>query len=87
VEQRQRESGRLAGTGLGCTEQVAALEDRGDRLSLDRRRRRVTFGCERLEKLLGEPEVGKLCQNKTFWTPRRKGHMWVSAVPPDCARP
>src|SRR5690606_2579781 len=36
-QQRQAEGGRLAGAGLGDADHVAALEQRGDRLRLDRR--------------------------------------------------
>ncbi len=35
LQQRQRECGRLAGAGLGQTEDVAAFEHRGDGLNLD----------------------------------------------------
>ncbi len=51
VEDRQRESRRLAGTGLGRREHVAAGEDQGDGLGLDGRRLRVAFLQDCLEEI------------------------------------
>ena len=62
VQDGQREGGRLAGTGLGDAEQVAAFEDGADGLRLDRRRRRVTLVGHGLEQHLVQAEFGKLCQ-------------------------
>ena len=36
LEQRQCETGGFPGAGLGCGEQVASLQDQGNRLGLDR---------------------------------------------------
>src|ERR1700732_4045825 len=43
VEQRQREGGRLAGSGLSNSDHVAARHDDGDRLLLDRSSGGVSF--------------------------------------------
>ena len=43
VQQRQRESGRLAGSGLSNSDHVAARHDDGDRLLLDRSSDGVVF--------------------------------------------
>ena len=59
LKDRQRESGGLAGAGLGDTEQIAALEEIGDGLRLDRRRLSVILGANRAEQRLGEAEIIK----------------------------
>ena len=51
LEQRQREGGRLARPGRRLPEQVAALEQRRDRLPLDRRRLLVAEGRQCREQL------------------------------------
>ncbi len=51
VEDRQREGRRLAGPGLGGSEDVAAREDEGDGGCLDRRRRRVTLFDDGLQQV------------------------------------
>ena len=53
---RQHERRRLAGAGLGDAEQVAARQDRRDRLALDWRRVRIIFRGERVEQGLREPQ-------------------------------
>ena len=50
AEQRQREGRRLPGTGGGLAEQVASLEQRRDRLGLDRRRLLVAQRDQPLEQ-------------------------------------
>ena len=62
VQDRQREGRGLAGAGLGDAQQVAAGQDMGDRLRLDRRGRGVALGRERIEQRGGEAEIGKLGQ-------------------------
>ena len=59
LEDRQREGRRLAGAGGGLAEQVAAGEDRRDRLGLDRRRLLVAEGGEGAEELGAQAEVGE----------------------------
>ena len=56
VERRQHERRGLAGAGLGDAEQIAAGEDRRDRLELDRRRLRIILRRKRIEKGLREPQ-------------------------------
>ena len=58
-QQRQAERGRLAGAGLGLADHVAALEQRRDRLLLDRARRLVADVVEGLQEWLGQPELGE----------------------------
>ena len=55
-EQRQHERRRLAGAGLRDADDVAAGEDHGNRLRLDRRRLDVAFFLERLRELRTEAE-------------------------------
>ena len=59
LQQRQRERRRLAGAGGRLAEQVAPVEQRRDRLALDRRRLLVAEGGERVEQLGAQPEVGE----------------------------
>ena len=56
LQQRQGETGGLAGAGLCCGEQVAALERRGYGLGLDRRRRAVAEPFEGLEQGVEQTE-------------------------------
>jgi hypothetical protein len=56
LQDRQREAGGLAGAGLCAGEQVAAAEDGGDRLLLDRGRRRVAELVDRLDERFGQAE-------------------------------
>ena len=58
-QHRQHEGGGLAGSGLGDAEDVAAGEDMRDGLRLDRRRLRVTGGCDSLKNFLAKSEVGE----------------------------
>ena len=57
LEQREREGGRLAGAGGGLAEQVAALQQRRDRLALDRRGLFVAERGQRGDQLVGEGQV------------------------------
>ena len=59
LQQRQRERGRLAGAGRRLAEQVAALEQRRDRLALDRRGLLVAEAGEGAQQLGPQPEVGE----------------------------
>ena len=59
VDQRQGEGGRLAGASLCAAKEVAAGEDVGDGLGLDRRGRGVALVGERLEERGREAEIGK----------------------------
>jgi hypothetical protein len=55
LEQRQPEGGRLAGARLCLADHVAAGEELGYRLLLDRRGLLVAEVLERLDERLGEP--------------------------------
>ena len=66
VERRQHEGRGLAGAGLGDAEQVAAGQDRRDRLALDRRRLRVIFRRKRVEQGLGQPKLMKRHENSNM---------------------
>ena len=57
LQDRQREGGGLAGAGLRDAEDVAAFQNIGDGLRLDRRRRDIVFSGKRLEKRRVEVEV------------------------------
>ena len=57
LEDRQREGGGLAGAGGGLAEQVAALDQRRDRLLLDRRGLLVAERGQRLQQLRPQAEV------------------------------
>ena len=59
IERGQREGGRLAGAGLRDAAQVAAFQQRRDRLHLDRRRHVIALGGKRALERLGEAEVGE----------------------------
>jgi len=63
VQDRQSESGGLAGAGLGDAEKVLAGEHIGDRLGLDRGRDRIAFVGKRLQKGRTEPEFIKVRQS------------------------
>ena len=57
LQDRQRESGGLAGAGLGDAQQIAAGQQIGDRLRLDRRRHGVAFLGERATERLDQRQV------------------------------
>jgi hypothetical protein len=59
LQQRQREGGRLAGAGRGLAQEVAAVEQRRDRLLLDRSRFLVAQRIERAQQRLIEAQGGK----------------------------
>ena len=59
LDHRQAEGGGLAGARLGLADHVAALQERRDRLLLDRGRTLVAEVRERLEHRRREAEVGK----------------------------
>ena len=62
LDERQAEGGRLAGAGLGETNEVAALEKMRDSLSLDRRRSVVAQGGKVGYELLGEAKLMEIRQ-------------------------
>jgi hypothetical protein len=64
LQNGQRESGCLAGPGLGDAAEIAAAEDRRDGLGLDRGRCRVPLHGESAKDWGGEPEIGKAGQ---YW--------------------
>ncbi len=66
LDHRQRERRCLAGAGLGDSENVAARENRRNRLHLDRSRTLVAFFGERVEDGLGEPEFVEIVQDLVF---------------------
>ncbi|MCB9533683.1 MAG: hypothetical protein H6698_05120 [Myxococcales bacterium] len=57
LQHGQRERGGLTGAGLGAAEDIAAGEERRDRLGLDRRRSGVALFVEGGQEGLDEPEV------------------------------
>lgn len=57
VQKREHEGGRLARARLGETDHVRTGQDRGNGLGLDRRRRLVALGGNRLEDRIGEAEI------------------------------
>ena len=59
LHDRQPEGRRLAGSGLRLADHVAALQQRRDRLFLDRARRLVADVAQRVQRGLGEPELGE----------------------------
>jgi hypothetical protein len=67
LQDRQREGGRLAGSGRRLAQQVTSFEQRGDRFPLDRRRLLVPellqgleqFGAQR-ERVEPDPVVGRI---------------------------
>ena len=59
LQDRQRESGGLAGTGLGVSQQVFATPSRYDRLLLNRGHLVVAHIQERFEQLRTQREVRK----------------------------
>ena len=60
------EGGGLAGAGLGDTQQVAPLQDRGDGQGLDGGGRRIAFLGQGREQRLGEAEVFEVSQTNNF---------------------
>jgi hypothetical protein len=60
LQNGQGEAGGLAGAGLGGGHQVAALQDDGDRLGLDRRRLGVAFFGDGAKDLGAQAEFGEL---------------------------
>ncbi|SUJ33288.1 Uncharacterised protein [Sphingomonas paucimobilis] len=59
LDRREDESGGLAGAGLRDAEQIAAFQQRRDRVALDRGGFGIAFGFERADERLGEAEFGK----------------------------
>jgi sugar/nucleoside kinase (ribokinase family) len=59
LEQGQAKGRGLAGPGLGLPDHVASLEQRRDRLLLDRRRALIAQMGERVEDRLGEAQLGE----------------------------
>ena len=59
LQDGQRERGGLAGAGRGLSEQVVAVDQRRDRLALDRRGLLVAEGVQRTEQLGPQPQVGE----------------------------
>ena len=66
IEDRQREGGGLAGSGLRDADDVAALHHLRDGLRLDRRGGGVLFVSEGLGDRLGEAEIEKSSQLQIF---------------------
>jgi hypothetical protein len=59
VQDRQGKCRRLAGAGLGAAQQIAAGEEMGDRLNLDRRRRGVVLGADGAQQRRAQAEIGE----------------------------
>ena len=84
VQRRQRERCGLAGAGLRDAEQVAALQQGGDRLALDRRRIVVALGFEGTENGFGKAEFSKKGHEYAFvgasaWGRRASWIRWAHA--------
>ena len=78
VEDRQRESGGLAGAGLSDADEIAARHQRRNGLRLDRRRLGVTFLGQGGHERRGEAEAVKIIQlgflsNSRAMTPENSG--------------
>src|SRR5690606_3856901 len=87
LDHRQAEGGRLAGAGLGETDEVRAFEDQRNGLFLDRRR---LFEAERGEggdDGLRETEVVESCQSNTFRGARRLSESGSGRNAPCLAEP
>jgi hypothetical protein len=84
LEERERERRRLSGSGRGLAEQVAALEQRRDRLALDRRRLLVAEARERRQQLLRQSEIreSRLLVARTSSVPSNTSTSETSNVPP-----
>jgi len=61
LEDRQAKSSCLAGSGLRLADHIAALQERRDRLLLDRARRGVADVAQRLKRRGRKPEIGECC--------------------------
>ncbi len=57
LQDRQAEGRRLAGTSLGDADQIVIVQEMGDGLRLDRRRRLVPGITQGTQKWLGEAEI------------------------------
>ena len=68
VEDRQSESGGLAGSGLGDTDQVAPRHQSGNRLRLDRRRLGITHLSHSVNERRGKAEAVEIFQLFFFQT-------------------
>ena len=58
-QHRQGEGRRLAGAGLGDAQHVAARENVGDGLGLDRRRLGISGACDGLLNFIAKSEFGE----------------------------
>ena len=67
LDDRQAEGGRLAGAGLGETDQVASLEQQRNRLLLYRRRRFITESGHGRDDLRRQAERLEIGQNKCLF--------------------
>ena len=57
LQHRQRKARRLAGAGLGARQEIAAFENEGNRLLLDRGRRLVTLLVDRAQQFGREAKL------------------------------
>ena len=71
IKDRQQKRRRLAGTGLRAADQVAAVEDRRDRLLLDRRGKSVADIRDRIAQTFVQPVENRI---------RRPRHHFPSAA-------
>src|SRR5690348_2990406 len=71
LEERDREGGGLAGAGGRLTQEVAAGQEVGNRLALDRRRLLVTEGGETFDEQGGDAEVGEGFCHAAIYRARR----------------
>src|SRR5258706_12365240 len=73
LQERQGESGGLAGAGLGAPQDVTPLQPQRNRLRLDRRRLDVSLLRNRSQQLGQQVQFGKARQTDTLLPP------WVRA--------
>jgi hypothetical protein len=71
VERGERKRGGLAGSGLSDAQQVAAGQQRGDCLGLDRGGIGIALGLKRTDEGLGQAKVSKVGHENTHKMKRR----------------
>ena len=85
LQQRHGEGGRLAGAGLGLAQNIATLQQRRDRASLNRRGDCVAGAHDRFQQRGVQTQVGKVQFRRRFDVGFGRGiikHLWQ----PDCKR-
>ena len=80
VQDGQDESGRLAGAGLGDTEDIATAQESGNGFSLDRGRFAIARIIEGTQNRVGQAEFGKLGQIIKSFKAARTVEPWQPCV-------